>query len=225
MVHACNLQFPATHICFCFKPRPFPCVLIAALSSLGQGSPAPRPRTATGPRLVRNRAAQQDVSGEQEKLHLLHPIDRITAWTIPDTPLPPPTPSVEKLSSTKPVSGAKKVGGRCSRANESPSEFVPPWAYILGLSSFFYPRCITTPHLLYIFQKCEQASPFLARLYLFYSFAATLSKEIKEYVWSVIFSYLSHFWKRRKIKRLLKYIFFSLEIGVDYENKIQKIVF
>ena len=66
---------------------------------LHQGSPAPGPQTSTGPRPVRNRAAQHEVSGwPASKPHRLHYRP----------------PSVEKLSSTKPASGAKKVGDRWS---------------------------------------------------------------------------------------------------------------
>ena len=42
------------------------------------------------------------MAGEQAKLHLLLPIAHVTASTIPR--------SMEKLSSMKPVPGAKKVG-------------------------------------------------------------------------------------------------------------------
>ena len=73
---------------------------------IGQGSPTPGPRTATRPQPVRNLAAQQEGSGGQASeassaaphrshYHLNHP---------------PCPQSVEKLSSMKPVPGAKKVG-------------------------------------------------------------------------------------------------------------------
>ena len=76
-----------------------------------QGSPTPGPQTVTGPRPVRNRAAQQEVSGR---------------WASEASPAAPHRshyplnhprhpPSTEKLSSTKPVPGAKKVGDRCCR--------------------------------------------------------------------------------------------------------------
>ena len=75
-------------------------------SHLSEGSPTPGLQTGTGPKPVRNWAAQQEVSGGRankassaapHRLHyrLNHP--------------PAPTP-VEKLSSTKPVPGSKKVG-------------------------------------------------------------------------------------------------------------------
>ena len=75
-----------------------------------QGSPTP----SIGPQAVRNRAAQQEVSGgpaseassvspHRSHYHLNH-------TPSPHPPTPPPPPSVEKLSSTKLVPGAKKVG-------------------------------------------------------------------------------------------------------------------
>ena len=51
---------------------------------VSQGSPTPRPRTATGLQPVRNQVAQQEVSGEQSKLHLPLPI------SLPPEPSPPP---------------------------------------------------------------------------------------------------------------------------------------
>ena len=63
-----------------------------------QGSPIPEPQTGS--------AEQEVSSGWMAKLHLLFPIARLTAWTIP----PPHPPSAEKPSSMKPVPGAKKVG-------------------------------------------------------------------------------------------------------------------
>ena len=79
------------------------------LKSLGQGSPTP------GPLPVRYPAAQQEVSGRRASqassaalhhshYHLSHPPCH------PTPPLP-----MEKLSSTKPVPGAKNVGDHCSR--------------------------------------------------------------------------------------------------------------
>ena len=51
----------------------------------------------------------------------LLPIARITAWTIlHPQPTPTPRPSVEKLSSTKLVPGAKKVGDHCRVGFQAP---------------------------------------------------------------------------------------------------------
>ena len=76
--------------------------------SLEQGSPTPGPLTGSGPQPVRNQAAQQEVSGRPR---------HSPSVALPPEPSPrtPPPPSVEKLSSTKPVPGAKKVGDCCSR--------------------------------------------------------------------------------------------------------------
>ena len=76
--------------------------------SLAQGSPNPRPRTGIGRQPVRNRAAQQEVSGRQASE---------ASSAVPHRPhyhLNYPPTTVEKLSSTKPVPGAKKVGDHCS---------------------------------------------------------------------------------------------------------------
>ena len=96
------------------------------VNALKQGPPTPWPRISSSPWSVRNRAAQREVSGGRAKeassaaphrshyclnhrwhhwhYHLKHP-----------RPLPP---SVEKLSSTKPVPGAKKVGDLCSKVRD-----------------------------------------------------------------------------------------------------------
>ena len=81
-----------------------------------QGSPTPGLWTCTGPRRVRNRAAQQEViSGRASEASSASPhrSPRLALWPEPS----PPTaiPPVEKLSSTKPVPGAKRVGGRWNR--------------------------------------------------------------------------------------------------------------
>ena len=81
---------------------------------LKQGSPTPGLWTRRGPQPVRNPAAQPAVSGgrankassaapRHSHCHLNHHTPH---------PTPPPPPSVEKLSSTKPAPGAKKVGDR-----------------------------------------------------------------------------------------------------------------
>ena len=78
-------------------------------SPLWQGSPTPGPWTATGPRPGRNWAARQEVSGGCEAssaaAHRSH-------YRL-NHPLSPHPQSMEKSSSTKPVPGAKEVGGRC----------------------------------------------------------------------------------------------------------------
>ena len=81
------------------------------LSTLAQGSPIPpgckpvpvRSLLGTGPH-SRRWAAEK-----WAKLHLLLAMARITAWTIPPTP----SPSMENLSSTKRVAGAKNIGDHC----------------------------------------------------------------------------------------------------------------
>ena len=67
------------------------------------------PQPLLGTRLHSRRWA----AGEWAKLHLPIPITRVTAWT--DAPPPQFPTSVEKLSYTKPVPGAKTIGDRCSR--------------------------------------------------------------------------------------------------------------
>ena len=80
-------------------------------SPLWQGSPTPGPWTATGLRPGRNRAAQQEVSGGREAssaiVHCSH--DHL------NHPLSPNPQSMEKLSSMKPVPGAKSIRDCCNR--------------------------------------------------------------------------------------------------------------
>ena len=86
------------------------------LSLLEQGSRTPRP--------VRNRAAQQEVSGgaSEQSFICRSPLLPIAPHRSHyrlnhhSTPLAPP-PSMEKLSSMKLVPGAKKVGDRCPRGS------------------------------------------------------------------------------------------------------------
>ena len=84
-----------------------------------QGSPTSGPWTTIGPWPVRNWAEQQKVSGGQ-----MSEASSVAPHHSPSLALPPepslallpepsPTPSVEKLSSTKPVPGAKKFGDHC----------------------------------------------------------------------------------------------------------------
>ena len=79
---------------------------------LNQGSPPiPGPRISAGPRPVKNQAAQQEVSGGQvsEASSAARHRPHCSRYRLNHIP---PTPSVEKLSSMKPVPGAKKVGDR-----------------------------------------------------------------------------------------------------------------
>ena len=69
-----------------------PEVKSSTILDLDQGFPTPRPWTGTCPWPVRNWATQQEVTGCQNRNHSPQPL------------------SVEKLSSVKPVPGAKKVG-------------------------------------------------------------------------------------------------------------------
>ena len=71
----------------------------------------PGPYIGTGPRPVRNRATQQEVSGGRASKQSF--ICRSPSLALPPEPSPHP-PSVEKLSSTKLVPGAKKVGDHWS---------------------------------------------------------------------------------------------------------------
>ena len=81
---------------------------------LKQGSPTPG--TSLWP--VRNRAAQQEVSGGRaSKASSVAPYHSPLLALLPE-PFPP-TPSTEKLSSTKRVPGTKKVGDRCSQVSHS----------------------------------------------------------------------------------------------------------
>ena len=80
------------------------------LGGLNQGSLTPGPRTGTGPQPVTEPAAQQEVSGGRASGASSASPHRSPSLALP--PEPPPTPSVEKLSSMKPVPGAKKVGDR-----------------------------------------------------------------------------------------------------------------
>ena len=81
------------------------------MDGLEQGFPTPGLRTGAGPQPVRSRAAQQEVSGEKAKLHLRLPIaPHHSHHRLNHHPM-----SMEKLSFTKPVPGAKKVGDRWIR--------------------------------------------------------------------------------------------------------------
>ena len=70
----------------------------------------------TGPQPVRNRAAQQEVSGGlASKASSAAPPSLALPPEAPAHSQPPFTPpSVEELSSMKPVPGDKKVGDRCA---------------------------------------------------------------------------------------------------------------
>ena len=80
--------------------------------------------TDRSPRPVRNRAAQQEVSGGQEREASSAAPHRSPSLALLPEPYPPalhhphtPAPSVEKLSSTKLAPGAKKVGDCCFKIN------------------------------------------------------------------------------------------------------------
>ena len=77
--------------------------------AIEQGSQVPGPRTGTGLRSVRNRAAQQEVSGR--RVSEASSADPHRSHYCLNHP-PPTPPSMEKLSSTKPVPGAKNIGDR-----------------------------------------------------------------------------------------------------------------
>ena len=85
---------------------------------LDLGSPTPRLRTGGGPHPVRNQDSQEEVSGgrasERSVICLSRRAPSLALLPEP-SPRPPP---VEKLSSTKPVPGAKKVGDRWFRLTE-----------------------------------------------------------------------------------------------------------
>ena len=101
---------------------------LVILCCLEQGSPIPWPWTSTGLQPVRNQAAQQEVSSgwaskPSSAAPHFSPSITLPPWTIPphcsyyclNHPSPCP-PSAEKLSSTKSVPGAKKVGDRLPTA-------------------------------------------------------------------------------------------------------------
>ena len=92
----------------------------ATWTDLEQGSPTPRPRTGTGPRPVRNRATQQEVSRgwaseASSAPHCSRSLALLPEPSLVLLPEPTPLPSLEKLSSTKPVPGTKKVWDRWPR--------------------------------------------------------------------------------------------------------------
>ena len=90
------------------------------MDEIEQGSPTPGLWTGTCPRPVRNLAAQQEASGgwvseassaAPQRSH--YRLNHHSRYRL-NTPAPP---SVEKLSSTKPVPGAKKVGDHWNRVS------------------------------------------------------------------------------------------------------------
>ena len=103
------------------------CVQIGGTCNpIEQGSTTPRPWAGTSPQPVRNWAAQQEVSGMQAREASPATTHRSPSLTLPPEPSPPSLvllpepspPSMEKLSSTKPVPGAKKFGDRCNRVKK-----------------------------------------------------------------------------------------------------------
>ena len=75
--------------------------------TLKQGSPAPGLQTGTGLQPVRNRAAQQEVSGEWSFICCSPSLALLPELS------PLHHPVMEKLSSMKPVPGAKMFGDCC----------------------------------------------------------------------------------------------------------------
>ena len=88
---------------------------IRHLHCLEQGSPTPGPWTGIGPGPIRNRAAQQEVSGGQAS-EASPAAPHRSHYLLNHSPRLPPR-SVEKLSSMKSVPGAKKVGDRWIRTH------------------------------------------------------------------------------------------------------------
>ena len=109
------------HLCFSLEtcPRATGAALDRKLECLGCYRPrVPNPVTSLRP--VRNQAAQQEVSrGRASKASTATP-HRSPALTLLPEPSPTTPPSVEKLSSTRWVPGAKRFGDRCYRPSEQP---------------------------------------------------------------------------------------------------------
>ena len=77
---------------------------------LEDGSPTPGLQTGTGPRPVRNQAAQKDVSGGRAS-EASSAAPHRSHYCLNCPPAHPPAqPSMEKLSSTELVPGAKTLG-------------------------------------------------------------------------------------------------------------------
>ena len=86
------------------------------------GVPTPRPRTGTGPWPVRNRAAQQEVSGGPVKLHLYLqplPIVHITTWA------PPPVRSAVALDSHRSANPTVNCARKGSRSRTPYGNLMP----------------------------------------------------------------------------------------------------
>ena len=107
---------------------PAPWSLQLSLNPVKQESPAPGPRTNTSPPPVGNRAVQQEASGGQASKASSAAPHRSPSLSLPPEPLltsppkpfpPSPPPSVEKLSSTRPVPAAKKFRDRCCKRQET----------------------------------------------------------------------------------------------------------
>lgn len=92
-----------------------------------------------------------------------------------------------------PLSCAMVVVPELSRSNKSTSHFMP---LCMDFRFKRSPLSHQSPlqNLLYIFQKCKQASTFI----IYYSFATILLEEIMEYVQSIIFSCPGGFGKGEK---------------------------
>ena len=69
---------------------------VQELCGIEQGSPTPGPRTGSGPRPVRNWAAQQEVSGGQAREASSAAPHRSPSLALPPEPSPPPHPPVSR---------------------------------------------------------------------------------------------------------------------------------
>ena len=86
---------------------------MGTLGTLLQGSPTPGLWTATGLWPVRNQATEKEVSSRQANEASSAALHRSPSLALPPEPSPALPWSVEKLSSSKLVPGAKKVGDCC----------------------------------------------------------------------------------------------------------------
>lgn len=101
--------------------------IICQNHALEQGSPTPSWNWATQQE-VRGGQASETSSGSP---HCSPWLTLLLEPPIPPALSPPPIPSMEKLSFTKPIPGTKKFGDRCSRTQVTPGH----------LYSYLWPRC------------------------------------------------------------------------------------
>ena len=126
------------------------------------------------------------------KVHLLLPIAPhctpslpITAWTNHAPPhTQPPPPSVEKLSSMKPVPGAKKAGDHCSKPLKT-LLYCPSWAshMLRTIRWYLIFRCWKKTMFLTKFQRIGLLSivPYMGRI------TQRLRKESWVHTWSATY--------------------------------------